>query len=85
MPEMTDLTELYEKLVENPNLAGPVIDMCRCSECGWEGFTTNLETVMEGEFETGYYPVPVCPQCPDEGCLDDWFPSMEVLREMNRQ
>ena len=52
----------------------PHPDMCKCSECGWEGPVHECPTEQEGDWESGYYDIDVCPKCEDGGCIEDyWF------------
>lgn len=50
----------------------PIADISKCSECGWKGPISECETEEEGDWETGYYDVHVCPKCEDGGCVDDY-------------
>ena len=59
----------------------PKCDLCRCSNCGWEGKTSDCETDEEGDWESGYYTIDLCPECDDGGCIDDYDMSDERLDE----
>lgn len=56
---------------ENKN-AAPKPDIAICSECQWRGPTSDCETEQDGDYESGYYLVDVCPKCEDGGCIDDY-------------
>jgi hypothetical protein len=53
----------------------PEVDLARCSVCEWEGPITDCGTERDGDWETGYYDVDVCPKCEDGGCIDEYFMS----------
>ena len=57
---------------------GPDLDMCSCSECGWEGKITDCETVVDSEgWEYPEYHYQVCPACEDGGTIDNYWASEE--------
>ena len=66
-----DLGRLKTQLSPNPK--EPMPDMGRCSDCGWSGPLSKCPMEQDGDWETGYYDVPVCPRCDDGGCLDDYY------------
>lgn len=47
-------------------------DIALCSSCNGRFKASDCETEWEGSFEEGYYPVHVCPECEDGGCIDDY-------------
>ena len=55
----------------------PKCDVYSCSECGWEGAVEDCEVEIEGDYESGYYDVPICPICKPEGCINDGSMSKE--------
>ena len=73
------LTAELEK--QRYNTFGPLPDIAICSQCGWRGPTSECETGEEGDWETGYYKIHLCPKCADGGCVDDYDMSPERLRE----
>lgn len=52
--------------------AEPKPDIACCSECGWQGDVSACKTGREGDRESGYIDVHLCPKCPDGGCIDDY-------------
>lgn len=67
------------KVKEDPTLE-PKPDIAICSECGWRGDISECGTDKEGDWESGYYDVHICPKCVDGGCIDDYdmSPSVEI-------
>jgi hypothetical protein len=61
----------------------PQSDSCSCEECGWGGKYAEAVEDVEGDYETGYYPVLNCPKCEDGGCLDCHGMSAERQEEWN--
>ena len=47
----------------------PKPDIAICEECGWEGPIHECETGEDGDWESGYYTVDLCPKCEDGGCI----------------
>lgn len=47
----------------------PVLTMATCTECGWTGRIEDCDTEEDGDWETGYVTVHVCPVC-DEGGIE---------------
>lgn len=66
---------------DNPE---PKPDIALCSECGGEFHVSKCKIEEEGSWEEGYWPVHVCPQCPDGGCVDDYTMSAERADEWNK-
>ena len=68
-------------------IASPVLDMCKCSNC------TRTMKVSECEQDHGYhdgwempaYTEILCPHCDDGGCVDDFWPSDESIKEYEAQ
>jgi len=52
--------------------AEPKPDIAKCSICGWKGSVDDCETGREGDWESGYYDIDLCPKCEDGGCVDDY-------------
>ena len=50
----------------------PTFDVAKCSNCGWNGPVGDCETDTEGDWESGYYEIHLCPKCEDGGCVDDY-------------
>ena len=57
----------------------PDADIAICSACGWRGHVSMCPQEEEGDWETGYYKVHVCPKCEDGGCVDDYDYSDELV------
>jgi len=60
-------------------------DLCFCSDCN-ETFKID-DCPIDAEYNeyTGdYMEFPSCPKCEDGGCINDYFPSQEVLDEYNK-
>jgi len=64
---MIDLEALKEEL---DNDREPCADIGICMECGWRGPLSDCETDVDGDWESGYYQIHLCPQCEDGGCID---------------
>ena len=65
----------------------PKPDIAICSECNWSGPISECVKDEEGDWETGYYPIDLCPVCLEEkengGCIDDYDYSPEQLKLLN--
>ena len=63
--------------------SGPLpYDTCSCSDCGRVFKVAQLETVTEQEsWEHPTYEVDLCPDCPDGGCIDDYWNSKAYPHE----
>ena len=59
----------------------PAPDIAICSECGWRGPVSECETGSDGDWETGYYTIDLCPRCEDGGCVDDYDMTPERGKE----
>jgi len=72
---MSDLlVEFAQIRYDLENHVGP--DMCKCSNCGWQGDRMDCESEWESEgWEYPDYQVDLCPVCPDGGCIDDYWMS----------
>ncbi len=57
----------------------PLPDIAICSQCGWRGQSTECPKEEEGDWESGYHMVDICPKCEDGGCIDDYDMSDEQL------
>ena len=59
----------------------PSPDLGNCSDCGKTFKIEDCPTEIDGDWETGYYEVPVCPVCKDGGCIDDYSYSRKQMKE----
>jgi hypothetical protein len=66
MPDIGELLDLAQ------NKTAPPADIAICSICGWRGPTSECEIDQEGDWESGYYSIHLCPKCEDGGCIDDY-------------
>ena len=66
------------------NKPEPESDIAICSECGWEGPVSECQTDQEGDWESGYYTIHLCPKCEDGGCIDDYDMTPECLKEWEK-
>lgn len=64
--------------------AEPKPDIGVCSICEGRFMVHELKTEKEGDWETGYYDIHVCPKCPGGGCIDDYDMSPEVAEAWNK-
>jgi hypothetical protein len=62
----------------------PLADICACSICGWSGKVEGLETKQDGDWESGYFKVHLCPKCKDGGCIDDYSMSKKRIVEWEK-
>lgn len=76
-----DLMKIFDQIQESKRL--PSCDMARCSDCGGEFLIADCPMEQDGDWETGYFDVPVCPVCEDGGCLDDYFCTPERAELIN--
>ena len=72
---LNKIAEMLEKVEDKP--PGP--DIAICSECHWRGPADECEQDEDGDWETGYYTIDMCPKCEDGGCIDDYDFSPEQL------
>ena len=61
----------------------PKEDVAICSSCKSRTPVKICPTEEEGDYESGYYTVHVCPNCEDGGCIDDYDMSPERIQEWN--
>lgn len=61
----------------------PKPDIAHCSNCDWEGPASECEQEEDGDWESGYYMIDLCPKCEDGGCVDDYSMSEERAEEWN--
>ena len=56
------------------NTSEPLPDIAICSQCNWCGPISEcgIDEQGEGDWETGYISVDLCPKCLDGGCIDDY-------------
>ena len=59
----------------------PLPDIAICSVCGWRGSIDQCEQATDGDWESGYYKVDLCPVCEDGGCIDDYDMSESRRKE----
>lgn len=59
----------------------PSADIAVCGVCGWKGPTYECETEKEGDFESGYFDIHLCPKCEDGGLIEDYEMSEERIKE----
>ena len=53
-------------------------NVCRCSNCAWEGLVSDCEEEQEQDgWEGPTYTIHLCPKCEDGGCIDDYWYSAE--------
>jgi len=50
----------------------PKLDIAICSECGWKGPVSECDVENDGDWESGYYEVHLCPKCEDGRCIDEY-------------
>jgi len=61
----------------------PLPDIAICSGCHWEGPVCKCEVGQEGDWESGYYSIYLCPQCDEsEGCIDDFYYSRYQMKKL---
>jgi len=80
---MDILMKLRLEFDEAMKNAEPKHDIAICSECGWQGPVSDCEVDPhgDGDWESGYYPVHLCPKCEDGGCIDSYDMSDARLQE----
>ena len=82
------LTRLFQEFnAKTTEIASPVLDMCKCGNC--------YRTMKVSECEQDYghhdgwempaYTEILCPHCDDGGCVDDFWPSDESIKEYGAQ
>jgi len=60
----------------------PSPDLCKCAWCGKYFKVKDLSTEEEGDWETGYYNVHICPVCPEGGCIDVYDYSKKQFKKL---
>ena len=76
---MKDLKEMFKEF----DKSRPACDMCKCSVCGWEGKIQDCESEVESNgWEYPDYLIDLCPECPDGGCIDDYWYSRELWEKI---
>lgn len=50
----------------------PLPDLGYCSGCGNWFEVSELKTGWEGDVESGYHEIDLCPECLDGGCVDNY-------------
>ena len=72
------------KLLEDQEKSGPPSpDIAICSECNGRFKFEECITATDGDWETGYYTVLLCPVCPEGGEIDNYDYSPEQLKKYN--
>lgn len=61
----------------------PGPDVGICSACGWRGSVDECEKGQDGDWETGYHEIDMCPECEDGGCVDDYSYSAEQIKKIS--
>ena len=41
----------------------PLADLAQCMDCDWKGLVTETSIGEDGDWESGYYLVHLCPRC----------------------
>lgn len=77
---MKNLFETIQQSFKDESVE-PMPDIAICSECGWKGPVSDCETDQEGDWESGYYLIHLCPKCEDGGSIDDYDMSETQLKE----
>lgn len=60
----------------------PSPDLATCSDCQQQFKISDCPIEIDGDWETGYYDVPICPKCEDGGCLDTYDYSPEQFKKL---
>ena len=57
--------KLLFKITRSEPDFGPSPDLAYCDEddCDWQGLVSECKKEIEGDWETGYYEIDVCPEC----------------------
>jgi len=76
---MTSLEHL--KINTHKGESEPLPDLGKCSDCGKTYKLSGCPTDVEGDWETGYFNVVICPVCEDGGCIDDYFYSKKQMKK----
>ena len=71
--QKSDITQILGKQNE------PLADIARCSACEWNGPYVNCEEDKDGDWETGYYKIHLCPKCGE--CIDDYSMSDDQYKK----
>jgi hypothetical protein len=61
----------------------PMPDIAICCICNWKGPTSECPVGQDGDWESGYYNIHLCPKCEGGGCIDDYDMTSERAREWN--
>ena len=75
------MNKFFDLLTENKVDPEPKPNIAICSECGWQGPTSECIKDQEGDWESGYYLIDLCPVCEDGGCIDDYDMTPERTKE----
>jgi hypothetical protein len=74
---------LRDFIINNDTPPEPLPDIAKCSQCGWKGPVSDCEQDQEGDWESGFYNIDLCPKCDDGGCIDDYDYSDEQIKLYN--
>ncbi len=70
------MNKLIDDLLKNIKIektnSEPKPDIAKCSKCGWKGPIEKCEIGTDGDWESGYFEIDLCPKCSDGGCIDDY-------------
>lgn len=61
----------------------PPADIAICSECGKRWPIEQCPTEQEGDWESGYYDAPICPECEDGGLIEDYDYTPEQAKKLD--
>lgn len=61
--KFTKLMDLRQSLLASNSNVEPPPDIAICDECEWQGKVSECDKDTEGDWETGYYSIDVCPKC----------------------
>lgn len=69
------------KILRRNKHTAPEPDVAMCSSCGWRGKVYRCPVEQEGDWESGYYDIHLCPKCEDGGCVDGYtYSRLQYLR-----
>ena len=61
-----------DKLFALESSKEPLPDIAICSQCCGCFPVEECNTEQDGDWESGYYDIHLCPKCDDGGCIDDY-------------
>ena len=68
----------FDELKEEKNLE-PTPDIAICESCKWTGNVNECLTEQEGDWESGYYNIDICPKCNE--AISDYDMTPETLKK----